>query len=86
LSGYVTFPIPECACRISDLRKRFRPTPREAAQPGDSDSGDPDHRHRRLLRTHGKPPRRRAAEQRDEIASMCDWRDVAHEVETQIRV
>jgi hypothetical protein len=33
----------------------------------------PDHRQRRLLRTHRQRPRRRAAEQRDEFAAFHVW-------------
>jgi hypothetical protein len=34
----------------------------------------PDHRQRRLLRTHRQRPRRhRAAEQRDELAALHVW-------------
>src|SRR5262245_3192481 len=34
-----------------------------------TETEEPDHRHRRLLRSRGERPRRRAAEQRDELAA-----------------
>src|SRR6516165_6523349 len=55
------------ACVFQALTERGQELRGVAGRPG---THEPDHRHRRLLRARRERPRRRAAEQRDELAAL----------------